>query len=78
MEENEFNLVSASKDIGIHRVKLDEAGINYSISQIRFYGECLRIKINTIQDLLEIIYAVEEELIFIGDSLIEIYDSYRE
>lgn len=78
MEDNEYELVCTSRVIETHKARLDEDGISYSSSSHKYFGDSIIVKINTMEDLMNIIYAVEEDIIFLNDSLIEIYDSYRE
>ncbi|MFD1416812.1 hypothetical protein [Oceanobacillus jeddahense] len=78
MEKNEFDLVCTSRYIKPYKTRLDEEGINYSSGTDELYGDYIRVKLNTMEDLIDIIYAVEEQIVFVNDWLIEIYDSYRE
>lgn len=78
MGQNEFDLVCTSDELTPHKKSLDKAGINYTQSISEFYNESIRLELNSIDDLLNLIHALDEQLIFLNDGLIEIYDSHRE
>ncbi|WP_188738708.1 hypothetical protein [Oceanobacillus neutriphilus] len=78
-EDNEFELLSSSSDMSHHKKSLDDAGIKYECTKNPLFGaECLIVEINSLEDLFELKYAVEEQLVLLNDETIEIYDSYRE
>lgn len=79
IEDNEHILQSSSFDMSQHKKSLDEAGIKYRFSEDPIFGnECLIVEINSLEELFELMDAVEEQLVLLNDVRIEIYDSYRE